>query len=129
MNKDIRAFDVFWVDLNDALGSEQSKVRPCIIVQIDKGNINSPTTIVVGLTHGRKKLYLPTHVLVKKANYNWLGEDSTVLGEQIRVVDKNRLRNKIGHISDYDTKKQIINAFSAGLVSSETIEEDFEYAM
>ena len=76
--------------------SEQSGIRPAIIIQNDKGNEHSPTTIVASIT-SQEKRYLPTHVIVKPYQ-SGLNKVSTILMEQIRTIDKSRIISKVGHI-------------------------------
>lgn len=91
---------IYMIDLEKrAVGSEQYGIRPCIIVQNNKGNHFSPTVIVVLLTSQLKSRYLPTHVEIKKDKENKLFLDSTALCEQILTVDKKRLMKKIGKVN------------------------------
>ena len=89
--------EIYYVNLGSNLGSEQSGYRPVLIIQNDTGNKYSPTTIVATLT-SKKKKYLPTHVFIKKDSCNGLDSNSTVELEQIRTIDKKRLRETISHI-------------------------------
>lgn len=93
--------DVFYAELDGAIGSEQKGNRPVIIVQNDIGNKYSPTTIIVPLTKKiNNKTRIPTHLNLKSSNY--IKYDSTILAEQIRTIDKSRIKEKIGHIeSEY----------------------------
>lgn len=91
----IRRGDLFYADLNPVVGSEQGGLRPVVIIQNDKGNYYSPTTIVAALTSSGRKKFLPTHVEAKASH--GLPKDSFVLTEQVRTVDKTRLKEKIGH--------------------------------
>lgn len=94
---DIKWGDVVFVDFTDnARDSEQSGIRPAIIIQNDKGNEHSPTTIVASIT-SQEKRYLPTHVVVKPYQ-SGLNKVSTILMEQIRTIDKSRIISKVGHI-------------------------------
>lgn len=114
MKNKINQGDIFIICSLDSVGSEQSYVdgRPALIVQNDMGNEYSKTTIVVPLTKQNKK-NIPTHYLLKKKDYNFLGYDSLVLCEQIRVVDKNAryIERKLGTISkeDLDNIIKVIN--------------------
>ena len=94
----IRRGDIYYADLNPVVGSEQGDCRPVIIVQNDVGNNHSPTVIVTPLTRNLRKNPLPTHVVIPQSN--GLDQDSLVLTEQIRTIDRSRLANYIGHISD-----------------------------
>lgn len=94
---DVKWGDVVFVDFTDnARDSEQSGIRPAIIIQNDKGNEHSPTTIVASIT-SQEKRYLPTHVVVKPYQ-SGLNKVSTILMEQIRTIDKSRIISKVGHI-------------------------------
>ena len=89
--------DVVYVDFTDnARNSEQSGIRPAIIIQNDKGNEHAPTTIVASIT-SQDKRHLPTHVIVKPYQ-SGLNKVSTIMFEQIRTVDKSRIISKVGHI-------------------------------
>ena len=92
----IKRGDIFYADLNQGKGSEQNGRRPVVILQNNKGNRHSTTTIAAMITSAPKKS-LPTHVLVKKED-SGLKEDSTVLLEQIQTLDKKRLVNKVGRL-------------------------------
>jgi mRNA interferase MazF len=83
------------------VGSEQGGVRPVIIIQNDIGNKYSPTVIVAAITSQINKAKLPTHVEISSIEYG-LNKDSVVLLEQIRTLDKKRLKEKIGHMKDDD---------------------------
>lgn len=91
----IKRGDVFYADLSPVIGSEQGGVRPVVVIQNDVGNKYSPTTIVAAITSQMNKTKLPTHVKVKAAN-NDLPKNSVILLEQVRTIDKKRLREKIG---------------------------------
>jgi mRNA interferase MazF len=103
----IRRGDIFYAELNPVVGSEQNGKRPVVIVQNDIGNIHSPTTIITPLTHIVQKKPLPTHVFIQKAC--GLDRDSLLLTEQIRTIDRLRLENYIGHISENDDIMPDIN--------------------
>jgi len=90
----VRRGDVFYADLNPVVGSEQGGVRPVLVVQNDVGNKYSPTVIVAAITSQIDKAKLPTHVELKKEDYG-LEKDSVVLLEQLRTIDKRRLKEKI----------------------------------
>ena len=99
----VKRGDIFYADLSPVIGSEQGGVRPVIIIQNDVGNKYSPTVIVSAITSQINKAKLPTHVEISSEEYG-LNKDSVVLLEQIRTLDKRRLREKIGHMSDEDMK-------------------------
>lgn len=95
----IRRGDIFYADLSPVIGSEQGGVRPVLVIQNDIGNKYSPTTIVSAITSQINKAKLPTHVEISASEYG-LNKDSVVLLEQVRTIDKRRLREKIGHFDD-----------------------------
>lgn len=97
----IKRGDIFMADLGSAVGSEQKGIRPVIVIQNDIGNKRSGTVIVAAVT-SRNKKPLPTHITMKS---NCLRKHSTALLEQIRTIDKQRLRNRIGHASETDMIK------------------------
>lgn len=94
---DIKWGDVVYVNFGENEGSEQGGIRPAIIIQNDKGNEHAPTTIVASITSQEKK-YLPTHVIIKPWQ-SGLDKISTIMFEQIRTIDKNRIMSKVGHIN------------------------------
>ncbi|ERI94340.1 toxin-antitoxin system, toxin component, MazF family [Clostridiales bacterium oral taxon 876 str. F0540] len=96
--------DIFYADLSPVVGSEQGGIRPVIIIQNDVGNKYSPTVIVAAITSQINKAKLPTHVEISSEEYG-LNKDSVVLLEQIRTLDKKRLKEKIGHMTEGDMKK------------------------
>lgn len=96
--KKIQRGDIFYADLNPAIGSEQGGIRPVIVVQNDVGNYYSPTIIVTVLTTKLKK-HLPTHIDIRAGDGN-IASDSTILLEQLRTIDKNRLKQYIGNVSE-----------------------------
>ena len=93
----IRRGDIFYADLRPVVGSEQGGVRPVLIIQNDVGNRHSPTVICAAITARMNKAKLPTHVELKARNRS-LVRDSVILLEQVRTIDKQRLREKICHI-------------------------------
>lgn len=95
----VKRGDVFYADLSPVIGSEQGGVRPVLVVQNDIGNKYSPTIIVAAITSQINKAKLPTHVEITAPEYG-LPKDSVVLLEQIRTIDKKRLREKIGRFND-----------------------------
>jgi mRNA interferase MazF len=98
--------DVFYADLSPVVGSEQGGIRPVLIVQNDIGNKYSPTVIVAAITSQINKAKLPTHIELASEEYG-LNKDSVVLLEQIRTVDKKRLKERIGHLDD--ERMQLVN--------------------
>lgn len=97
MDNDIRRGDIFYADLSPVIGSEQGGMRPVLIVQNDVGNRHSPTVIAAAITSQINKARLPTHIELSANSYG-LTKDSVILLEQIRTIDKRRLREKMGNI-------------------------------
>lgn len=95
----IKRGDIFYADLSPVVGSEQGGLRPVLIVQNDVGNKYSPTVIAAAITSQMTKTRLPTHIDVYAESFG-LSRDSVILLEQIRTIDKRRLREKMGHIDD-----------------------------
>ena len=93
----IRRGDIFYADLSPVVGSEQGGIRPVLIVQNDIGNKHSPTVIAAAITSQINKTKLPTHIEVDATDYG-LAKDSVILLEQIRTLDKKRLKEKMGHL-------------------------------
>lgn len=105
--------DVYYANLNPVIGSEQGGVRPVLILQNDIGNKYSPTTIVAAITSRIKKAKLPTHVELDSSAFA-LEKDSVILLEQIRTIDKRRLKEKIAHL-DEKTMAEIDRALQISL--------------
>lgn len=95
----IRRGDIYYADLSPVIGSEQGGVRPVLVVQNDVGNKYSPTVIAAAITSQINKAKLPTHIEIDALEYG-LTKDSVVLLEQVRTIDKKRLREKIGHLDE-----------------------------
>lgn len=95
----VRRGDIFFAELNPVVGSEQGGVRPVLIIQNDIGNQYSPTTIVAAITSQINKAKLPTHVEIDASKVG-LDKDSVILGEQIRTIDKSRLKQKIAFLDE-----------------------------
>ncbi len=93
----VKRGDIFYADLSPVIGSEQGGVRPVLIVQNDVGNKYSPTVIAAAITSQINKAKMPTHIEIGAAEYG-LNKDSVILLEQIRTIDKRRLREKIGRL-------------------------------
>lgn len=91
--------DIYYANLNPVLGSEQGGQRPVLIIQNDIGNMYSPTTIVAAITSRIKRAKLPTHIEISASRYR-LEKDSVILLEQLRTIDKQRLREKIDHLDE-----------------------------
>ena len=100
----IKRGDIYYADLSPVVGSEQGGVRPVLIVQNDVGNKYSPTVIASAITAQINKAKLPTHIEIKANEYGLL-KDSVILLEQIRTIDRKRLKEKIGHLDDELMKK------------------------
>lgn len=95
----VKRGDILYADLSPVIGSEQGGVRPVLVIQNDIGNKYSPTVIISAITSQINKAKLPTHIEITAPEYG-LPKDSVVLLEQIRTIDKKRLREKIGHFDD-----------------------------
>lgn len=93
--------DIYFADLSPVVGSEQGGVRPVLVIQNNVGNKFSPTVIVAAITSRMDKHSLPTHVLISRSRYG-LQKDSMILLEQVRTIDKSRLRDYIGHLDVAD---------------------------
>lgn len=100
----IKRGDIYYADLSPVVGSEQGGVRPVLIVQNDVGNKYSPTVIAAAITSQQFKTKLPTHINVGAAACG-LSKDSVVLLEQIRTLDKQRLREKMGNLPETDMSR------------------------
>ena len=95
----VKRGDIYYADLSPVVGSEQGGVRPVLIIQNDIGNKYSPTVIAAAITSQINKAKMPTHIELAAKDYG-LNKDSVILLEQIRTIDKRRLREKIGRIDD-----------------------------
>ena len=95
----IRRGDIYYADLSPVIGSEQGGLRPVLIVQNDVGNKHSPTVIAAAITSKMSNAKLPTHIEVFASQVG-LAKDSVILLEQIRTIDKKRLKEKMGHLDD-----------------------------
>jgi len=93
----VKRGDIYYADLSPVVGSEQGGVRPVLIIQNDIGNKYSPTVIATAITSQINKAKMPTHIELDANEYG-LSKDSVVLAEQIRTIDKRRLKEKIGHL-------------------------------
>ncbi|MBQ3414259.1 MAG: type II toxin-antitoxin system PemK/MazF family toxin [Clostridia bacterium] len=105
----VKRGDMFYADLSPVVGSEQGGIRPVLIIQNDLGNKYSPTVIAAAITSQQNKTRLPTHIEIDSSTCG-LKNNSVVLTEQIRTIDKSRLKEKIGHINDVKTLNQINSA-------------------
>lgn len=105
----VKRGDMFYADLSPVIGSEQGGIRPVLIIQNDLGNKYSPTVIAAAITSQTNKTKLPTHIELNE-NTKGLKSNSVILTEQIRTIDKSRLKEKIGHIDDENVISKINNA-------------------
>jgi mRNA interferase MazF len=95
----VKRGDIYYADLSPVVGSEQGGIRPVLVIQNDIGNKYSPTVIAAAITSRINKAKMPTHIELAANEYG-LNKDSVILLEQIRTIDKRRLREKIGCIDD-----------------------------
>lgn len=100
----IRRGDIYYADLRPVVGSEQGGIRPVLVIQNDTGNRHSPTVIVAAITSKMNKAKLPTHVELDAEKYD-LMKDSVVLLEQLRTIDKQRLKDKVCRLDNEILKK------------------------
>ncbi len=100
----IKRGDIFYADLSPVIGSEQGGIRPVVIVQNDMGNKFSPTVIAAAITSQKTKTKLPTHIDLM-ADSSGLSKDSVVLLEQVRTIDKKRLKEKMGSVGSMSMDK------------------------
>ena len=105
----IKRGDMFYADLSPVVGSEQGGIRPVLVIQNNIGNKYSPTVIVSAITSQLNKSKLPTHIELDSEEFG-LKSDSIILTEQIRTIEKSRLKEKIGHINDAKVMSKIDNA-------------------
>jgi mRNA interferase MazF len=104
----IKRGEIYFAQLNPVVGSEQGGIRPVLVVQNDVGNQYSPTTIILAITSQINKAKLPTHVEIDAVTYG-LERDSVILAEQIRTIDKTRLKQRIAVLKD-ETMLQVDKA-------------------
>ena len=109
----IRRGDIYYADLRPVVGSEQGGVRPVLIIQNDIGNKHSPTVICAAITSKMNKAKLPTHVEISAKQCDMV-KDSVILLEQLRTIDKQRLREKICHI-DGELQEKVDYALKVSL--------------
>lgn len=110
----VKRGDMFYADLSPVVGSEQGGIRPVVIIQNDVGNKYSPTVITAAITSKLGKTKLPTHIAIGSQDVG-LKVDSVILAEQVRTIDKSRLKEKIGHIEDANIMNQINNALGLSI--------------
>lgn len=108
---DIQRGDIYYADLSPVVGSEQGGVRPVLIVQNNVGNKYSPTVIAAAITSQKEKSKLPTHINLD-AEHCGLSKNSIVLLEQIRTIDKKRLKERMGRVEDNGAITKINQALS-----------------
>lgn len=113
----IRRGDIYYADLSPVIGSEQGGLRPVLIVQNDVGNRYSPTVIAAAITSKMGKTKLPTHIDIF-ADQVGLAKDSIILLEQVRTLDKKRLKERMGHLDD-SVMREVNNAISISFGLSE----------
>ena len=106
----VKRGDIFYADLSPVVGSEQGGIRPVVIVQNDVGNKHSPTVIAAAITSRVDKTKLPTHIEVMADRFG-LAKNSVILLEQVRTIDKKRLKEKMGHLED-ETMEKVNDAIS-----------------
>ena len=104
--------DIYYADLRPVVGSEQGGIRPVLIVQNDVGNRHSPTIICAAITSKMNKAKLPTHIELSAGRYDMV-KDSVILLEQIRTIDKKRLKDMVCHLDD-----EIMKQVNKGLMIS-----------
>ena len=109
----IKRGDIFYADLRPGIGSEQGGIRPVVILQNDIGNKHSPTVICAAITSKMHKAKLPTHVEIDSSRYD-IDKDSVILLEQLRTLDKKRLKDKVCHL-DNNMMKQVNDALKISL--------------
>ena len=110
MDGTVKRGDIFYADLSPVVGSDQGGTRPVLIVQNDTGNKHSPTVIAAAITSQTGKARLPTHINIAGGSVG-LSKDSVILLEQIRTIDKKRLREKVAHL-DKKLMKAVDEALS-----------------
>lgn len=109
----IKRGDIFYADLRPVVGSEQGGIRPVLIIQNDVGNKHSPTVICAAITSKMNKAKLPTHIEIDASSYD-LVRDSVILLEQLRTIDKRRLKDKVCHL-DQELLDQVNQALKISL--------------
>ena len=105
MDTTVKRGEIYYADLSPVIGSEQGGVRPVLIVQNDTGNRHSPTVIAAAITSPMGKAKLPTHIELQAMRYG-LPKESVVLLEQVRTLDKQRLRQRMGQV-DNDVMQRV----------------------
>ena len=105
MDTNVKRGEIYYADLSPVVGSEQGGVRPVLIIQNDTGNRYSPTVIAAAITSQTGKARLPTHIELPVQQECGLTKDSVVLLEQVRTLDKRRLRERMGRVDDQVMEK------------------------
>ena len=105
--------DIYYADLRPVIGSEQGGIRPVLIIQNDVGNKHSPTVICAAITSKMNKAKLPTHIELNASKYDMV-KDSVILLEQLRTIDKKRLKDRICHL-DKDIMQIVNNGLRVSL--------------
>ena len=100
----VKRGDIYYADLSPVVGSEQGGIRPVLIIQNDVGNRHSPTVICAAITSRLNKANLPTHIELNAGNYDMV-KDSVILLEQLRTIDKKRLKDKVCHLDTITMEK------------------------
>jgi len=121
----IKRGDIYYADLSPVIGSEQGGLRPVLIVQNDVGNKYSPTVIAAAITSQINKTKLPTHIELYAENFG-LAKNSVILLEQIRTIDKRRLKEKMGHL-ETGLMDKVNNAISVSFGLSEMEQQAQNY--
>ena len=119
----IKRGDIFYADLNPVVGSEQGGIRPVLVVQNNVGNRHSPTIVVLPLSTA-KKHYLPTHIHIRGSKT--LPKDSIVLAEQIRTIDRYRLKSYVGSV-DFELMEKVEKAMKISISASNNATLKNEY--
>ena len=109
----IKRGDIFYADLRPVVGSEQGGIRPVLIIQNDIGNKHSPTVICAAITSRMNKAKLPTHIEIDASSYD-LVRDSVILLEQLRTIDKRRLKDRVCHL-DVELLQRVDKALQVSL--------------
>ena len=120
----IKKGDIYYADLTPVIGSEQGGIRPVLIVQNDVGNYYSPTVIAAAITSRSKKRYLPTHIRLN-TSFGGLHPGSTIMLEQLRTIDRYRLKKYIGKLDDI-TMQDVDKALIASLDLLDKLREDMQ---
>lgn len=117
----IKRGDIIYADLSPVVGSEQGGVRPVVVIQNNMGNKYSPTIIIAAITSQTNKTNLPTHVKIQDQDIK-LPKNSVILLEQVRTIDKRRLRDKVG-VLDEKTMKKVDKALISSLALDDYLDD------